>query len=1358
VSFRHLRNVRGFFSEYYLGSVFGRESGRGRRKGLSDRDSDLAYARLRKVIERAGGDLTDPPTARERLLRPLLRDVLGFHLGAGDNRVHGLWVSAETEAAGDKPLVLAYCGAAEEDLDIGRGQTNPTHRLQSGLARADLRWGLLVTPERVRLVRPEGEGPRGAHLEVDLAGLADTDDPESFAAFRRLLSSSSFVPGPDGAVPIEEVEKESRRHAEKVSDDLKRAVFAAAEALVGGLLTDAEARGLIAGSVALPDEAVRSYRDAALVALYRILFILYAEARDERLDEHPIYRQSYSIHALREGLLADPLREWPENRSGLWQRLLATFLVFDEGLPRISQYENIPARGGDFFDATTPEGGLLAAARLPDRTVARLLLDLTTTAGQHGVGRERISFRELDIEQLGAVYEGLLELEPRVARTTTLEVRAQGKTFALVPPELERLVREKGLALKGDVAIVAGTAAQALHPDAPAPEDEAAEDAEPDDETEEPEEAGGEAADSGDDEGSGDKGLKKGAPCLLLRRLEPGDFHFVPSAARKGSGSFYTPLPLVRDLVRHAVGPQLEGKSAAEIESLRVLDPACGSGHFLVEAMRFMGRALHRAYVEEHGGKAPEHFRSTTAQGWDADWRTTDEQARAANSEARAWCKRRIAERCLFGVDLNPTAVALARVALWIESLAGDRPLTYFEHHVRCGNSLLGTWLDRLGHPPLPSLGADPAPGQASFVADAVRERLLSAAQLRRSIDETTPEALLRQGLDPESVKELEFKERQRREAERVLAEAKLLFDLRSASAFVPELWEALAGIAPALDAFAAGELAAFIDAQRQAWWRRPEAKRGLRNPWDELDRVRQRERFFHWELEFPEVLLAADRAGFDTVLGNPPWDKVLPTKLEFYGRFDILIRAYAGADLDRRIRELHRERPGLGGEFAAYRDRATVIGRVLRQGGDFPHSEARSQAAHEDVSKYFVDRALRLIRDDGAAGLVVPSVVYNGDGCVGIRRALLNEETIERFYGFENREKIFPIHSSYKFVSLVARKRPSPDGAFTACFMRHALAELEDDALKPWQVRITSEEIARLSPETFAFLEYRSRRDQEIVHRMHEGRPTLGGDGPGSWGARFISWRQHEVIFNSAEDKDLFSDAGGRLITPERVLGYQPVSVAETIERMRERGYWPVFEGKSIDQWLVGTKPIRWWLSVEQAEAKYGRPPLSDATLAFRRVARNTDIRTCIATVLPPRSCGTDTVNAVALQLVHPLAALTVLNSFVFDYCVRGRAAGTDLRFTYMRPMPVPFADVVNRVPRIPTRLAWESGLTHITDDESLWPLLWDANRAVAGAYGLGPADLAHILDSFPGIKKKRPAFFAYLQTRLAEWAASTT
>jgi len=952
VTFRHLRNSRGFFSDYYLGSVFGRGSGRGRRRKLSDRESDTAYARFLRIRERAEGRAAEPAECRERFVRPLLRDVLGFHLGAGEERIHGLFASADTEASGQPPILACYCGAWDEDLDAGRGASQPARRAEAALARLGLRHAVLVTGERLRLVRAAGEGPPGAHLEVDLAGLAEEDDPESFAAFHRLFSASSFLQDAQGNVPIDEVERESRRHAEKVSDDLKQAVFTAAESLVSGLIADATARGTIAAAAGLDEGDLRIYRDAALLALYRILFILYAEARDPRLDEHRLYRDSYSAQGLLDEVLREPCRAWPENRCSLWLRLRALFRIYDEGLPPITPWQNIPPRGGDFFSAETPEGALLDAARLPDRTVAALMLYLATTAPRRGVGRERVSFRELDIENLGAVYEGLLEFEPRVSRDTMLEVRVQGRTFVLGPADVVRLCEQKSLTLRGEFGIVEGTEAASLHPDAPADDDDDPEEDEPQDE--EAAEAAGENEDDGDD----DKGVRKGATARLVRRLEPGAFHFVPGPGRKGSGSFYTPRPLVQDLVRHAVGPLVVGKTAAEVERLRVLDPACGSAHFLVEAMRFLGQALHRAYVQEHDGSPPPAFRSTTGQPWDDHWRATDEEARAANSEARAWCKRRIAERCLFGVDLNPTAVQLARVALWIESVAGDRPLTYFEHHVRAGNSLLGTWLGRLRVAPLPALSRQASAAQPGLYERLVRAAVAEAARIRRLIDEAAPDDLLREGIEPDTVEEQDFKERQRRRAEETLAAAQLLFDLRSSAAFLPEIWRewnTLCGLVHS-----------------------PEHLRRLvaDQPWSNaFERLRERERFFHWELEFPEVFLETEKPGFDAVLGNPPWGS-LPVK---------------------RILEPLRS------------DFCHVSGPV-------------------DSYQFFLERAVSLLPEHGRVGLVLPDI-FLLKNYVKARHHLLTSTTVERVCHWG---AVFDDALVDVCTVLASRAEPSPDHLVT--------------------------------------------------------------------------------------------------------------------------------------------------------------------------------------------------------------------------------------------------------------------------------------------------------------------------------------
>lgn len=613
------------------------------------------------------------------------------------------------------------------------------------------------------------------------------------------------------------------------------------------------------------------------------------------------------------------------------------------------------------------------------------------------------------------------------------------------------------------------------------------------------------------------------------------------------------------------------------------------------------------------------------------------------------------------------------------------------------------------------------------------------AARLRRLIDESDPEALRAEGIEAESLKEQEYKESLRQQAEARLETAKLLFSLRCASAFIPEIWTDW----PLLSSHASDPAHLTATAQAARWWPRFKALRDV-------------EPFFHWELEFPEVLVDRDRPGFDVVLGNPPWDKVLPSKLDFYGRHDVLVRAYRGGDLARRIEELHASRPELRDEFASYQDRTTTAARVMRQGGDFPLAEARSGAAHEDVSKYFVDRAARVVAEGGRVGLVVPSVLYNGDGCVGIRRFLLTRASIERFYGFENRQKVFPIDSRYKFVSLVFRKGLPATGCFDAAFMRHHLNEMEDDGAKAWTVRISAEELEWLSPESLAFLEYRGPRDQDIVHRMYGAVADLriGSDGPRSWGAHLFTDQAHIQIYNGTRDRGLWTDPHtGLLYAPDSILPPGEYDQAAVIGLMRDRGFWPVFEGKHIDQYLVGTKPIRWWLSVERAAEKHGHEPRREATLVFRETARNTDEHTCIAVVLPARSAAAHTVSGATLENLAPDAGALVLNSLCFDYALRLRTAGTHVSFTYIKPMPVPPADVVNRLPRIPTLLAWECGLKHIAEDREMWPSLWDANRAVAEAYGLTPDDFDHMLGTFPVMARKRPAFVAYLREQLEEW-----
>lgn len=1308
MAFASLHNHKGFFSDYWLGTVL---SARGAAVArLTPAQAKKALERVTRLVEVMNG-VAEPDLTRfrERFARPLLEELLGFEIRENvvEPRLRPL---AASNGNGGMPVALALFCPDHSEFDAPRTR----RQVENGLVEGKLDYGFIISAEVLRLVRRPGQGARGAAFDLSLASATEYQDTESLSAAFRVLSAQNFVPGSDGARPIDLLEQESRRHSARVSNDLKQAVFEAAERIVGGFLSDVRSRP----EAFSPPPSVNALRDAGFLALYRLLFILYAEARDERLINHGLYQKSYSL----DHIVARLLRTSPEalaaNRYGLWSHLQAVFRIFNEGIaPNLPDLENIPPRGGHLFSEETPEGKLLRALRLDDRQTAAILLSLATSRPRRGVGRERVSFRELEIEQLGAVYEGLLEYEPDEARETLVEVNVAGRELVLAPEELVRLVEQKILSVRGDIAIVADTEAARLHPEAPAnvddDEDLESADDEPEHESESEEE---------------DKGVKRGAAVKLLRRLERGAFFFKPGAARKASGSYYTHTEIVDYLVRESLAPLVEGKSAAEIEALRVIDLACGSGHFLVGAARYLGPRLFEAYRRERGGDPPLAFHPDCALS--AEVRSRWE------SEGPVWCKRRIVEKCLFGVDLNPAAVQLAQVALWIESLAGDRPLSFFAHHIRNGNSLLGSSLANYDSPPHPKLDARRDRMTRGLFEAELKKRLEEALAERRLIDAPLPREV--RGDTPD---EYAYKEDRLRRAEAATAQARLLLDLRSASAFLPVIWREFPALMSAFDLE--------TEAQARPWWLAFQA-------------IRERERFFHWELEFPEVFAAG---GFDCVLGNPPWEKVKPDRREFYGRADVLIRACTGGELDARIRELHAENPALKGEFDIYIERLRTIASCLKGGGDYGHVDwevdGQSTGGDPDLFKFFVERAHKVLRRGGRFGYLVPSAIYNNEGCTGLRHLLLDEMRIERFFGFENRRKIFNIHSSYKFVCLVAENTPAAgaESEFKAAFMRHELAELETGAPPRVEVLLRKSELTRLSPGTLTFLEYRSDRDRDLMLKMYGllpgqlPRSLLGNTTEGSWLSRF--YRQYHMT----DDSELWTRDDGRLWTPQAVCGLDwpanlSIPFAEVRAAMAEKRFWPLYEGKHIDQFLVDAKPVERWVRLAAAEHRFGKAPDPRPKLVFRGLASNTNERTCIAAVIPAQSCTGHSLPIVECAAVPPDVACTVLCSFVFDFMLRFRVS-SNVSLTHISRVAVPDPQSLLGNPAlcaIQTSSYADSGRVNAAGSDA-FNARWAAERAVAEAYGLEPNEFDYLLSSFPVFARKRPEFHAFLQTKLADW-----
>jgi len=1110
------------------------------------------------------------------------------------------------------------------------------------------------------------------------------------------------------------MEKKSKKYSARVSEDLQDGIVASAEMLLRGFL-EYQQRNPHAFS---PPPSLTEMRDAALQCLYRILFIFFAESRDERLRNHAPYVNGYSLEHFVGKLMHLRLDTIPETRASYWKQLLDLFIIYDQGMPATPGLRNIPPRGGSLFSEKTKVGGLLTRITLPDKLVVLLLLTIGTTRPRRGHGRERVLFRELEIEQLGAVYETLLDYEPRIAQETMIEARVQGNNFILVPSELCRLCGQKELHLGGDPDIVRGTAAESLHPEFAEKEDSTTEVANN-------ASRGGNAEENSGENGG--RGVTRGRASRLIRRIEKGDLYFVPGSSRKSSGSYYTCEEIVRYLVRNALHDLVEGKSPVEIESLTIIDPSCGSGHFLIGAARYLGKKLHEAYRNERRGDPPFEFYP--------DRSLTTEIREEWEKAGAAWCRRRIVEKCLFGVDLNPTAVQLAQVALWIESLAADRPLAFLSHHIRCGNSLLGTWLERFYEPPHSALA--PEKGQRSLMEHSIDMDIAGALDERSLIDHELPA-----GVKRDTPEEYRYKADRLARADSLTQHARLLFDLRNASAFLPSIWSDWHDIlqAPDLEAYAIN----------RPWW-------------SEFETVRSRERFFHWELEFPEIFRGRKR-GFDCVLGNPPWDKVKPDRKEFYGRADILIHAYTGGKLDARIRELHRLNPSLKDDFERYAESVKASAASLKGCGDYSFADwrinGRSTGRDPDLFKFFVERAHKILRAGGRMGFLVPGAIYTNEGCTGLRNLILEKSEVRAFYGFENRKKIFNIHSSYKFACLVIEKKmpdAGRDAEFKASFMRHDIEELAKGPPEGVQVLIKRSELERLSPSTLAFLEYRSERDRDIVLKMYgllpgmEPRPLLGDQGPGTWNAKF-----HRE-FDMTNDRELWTKPDGTLWTPKEICGLdwpsdQNVPVRDVRAAMDERGFWPLYEGKHIEQFLTDIIPIERWVSLESHRKKCGTTPQMGPWTVIRRIASNTNERTLIAAHLPEKSCTNDNCPKLITRKNSDLV-VTILNTIAVDYILRMRGIVSTVNYIHALRIPVPRHSESQGINPIETRSAAGTAIQHVSEFSDLWPEIWQSNMVIAQAYGLTPNDFAHILSTFPVFARKRPAFYAYLQEKVKGW-----
>lgn len=964
-------------------------------------------------LERRDIDATQLTT---RFVQELLRDAFGYSLSpARPLEVDGRRYPVSF-LAGNLPILVAPHTLGLDDADASMAiegsssRKTPFQAMQELLnASESLLWGIVSNGRQLRLLRDAASLTRPSFLEIDLTDLLGSKRYAEFANVWRLLHASRALTDAQNTSCIwERWRHEGQQEGTRVRDGLRNGVEKALLTLGEGFLqhpsNDKLRTALDSGQLSRD-----AYFQQLLRLVYRLIFVFTVEERGVLHPQGDSPEAQAARHAYAEGYALTRLRNFslkrrPRNRhDDQWQAIRIVFRGLHQGEPRLA----LPALGGLFAASQCKD---LDAASLDNSHLLEALKDLRWARPPGSDSLVPVDYRNMGPEELGSVYECLLELVP------TVDVHARSFDFVG----------------RTDTASTAGN-------------------------------------------------------------------------ARKLTGSYYTPDSLVQELIRSALDPVIEQRLSsspaapeAALLAIRVIDPACGSGHFLLAAARRLAErlALLRSMASGYEGAIrPKDYRHAL---------------------------REVVAHCIYGVDRNPMAVELARMALWLEGFEEGRPLDFLDHHLQVGDALLGlTDLDALtqgiskdAFKPLSGDDREVCKALTKTNAVALKQltRDLQSQQMLLGMDNTSGLQAMRAIEDmptntPEQVstKEarwLEFMQTAARsplaQAADVLVGAFLLPKTTDRSATVPTsatLHTLLTTpndiTGPAADAVAAAR-AACAEA-----------------------------RVLHWPLAFPQVFA---RGGFDCVLGNPPWEVNQMGEEEFFASRDPNIAALAGDSRKKAIESLSKTSPRLWEEFSETSRRIAATNIFFRESGRFP----LTAVGKLNTYPLFAETILQIHAQDGRAGFIVPTGIATDDSTKAYFGHITQSKQLVSLYDIENRGRLFPaVDSRMKFCLLTLG---ASEQAEFVCFATQ-VSQLADERRR---FTLTPEDFRLINPNTLTCPVFRSKRDAELTKKLYRAAPVLiyeanaednsanAGELPAEnpWGITFS-----QGLFNMTSASHLFKD-----------------------------------------------------------------------------------------------------------------------------------------------------------------------------------------------------------------------------------------
>ena len=788
---------------------------------------------------------------------------------------------------------------------------------------------------------------------------------------------------------------------------------------------------------------------------------------------------------------------------------------------------------------------------------------------------------------------------------------------------------------------------------------------------------------------------------LEFRFLEGSDEETSAGNKRKTTGSYYTPDFMVDQLIRTALMPVIEDKlkdtsyrTAEEaLLSMTVIDPACGSGHFLIAAASAIATRL--AAVRDDAGK-PEGFRSAF---------------------------RDVISRCIYGVDINPMAVELTKMSLWIEGYEPGKPLSFLDAHIKCGNSIVGVFdtsvLTEKGIPQdaFKPFDDDDKKYAADLKADNTRGLKSLKTRLRNKDSEDqelfssqqTENVITVSNMPEDTIDDIQNKDIEYRKYLQKIADSALN---RACDAYIAAFYAPKRSLEdPVPTTFTVLHI---LDGNVQ---REDEAVI------DYVEKLAEENRYFHWPLEFPEVFA---NGGFDVVLGNPPWDIQELKEREFFASRDSEISNAQNASKRKQMiaslrisdseykRNIYREYMAA---FRASLAQSQFLHVSGEQGGAYP----LSGCGKINLYAIFTELASKLRKKTGSVGFVVPTGICTDDGTKILFGSFVEKNIVQSIYDFENgntieitgnggkvkreQTRIFPaVHASYKFSLLTLRHSDKPD----FCFFLHTVKELEDYRR---HYPLSSEDIKLINPNTKTLPLIRSEKDYEVLRKVYRNSTVIWDETRDDGNIYNVSISR---VFNMASDSNLFLNEYHSKAFPVyegkyiyqfdyRFNTYKPdvesliLSICDSTEKSN-----PEFEIQP--RYWIDEKEVylRYSNADDDIKAKYrsGNDVIVDSVgqfgldfsgvsseksvvelvknetpnwcFGFRDIARATDTRTCISTLFPLCATG-DTIAVIQGLSLHDAIIFNAnISSMVFDYVVRIKIGGIHLSQFYFKQLPI--------------------------------------------------------------------------------------